>query len=107
MERLPELRLTDLLPDKPLRAAEPRLYDSLVHELARLGLHPYDVKAGGQANDQGVSVRLRYGERFDRLESRFFPWDSIERNDERISAFMRDAAVQVKKVLISEYYKRG
>ncbi|GJM72479.1 hypothetical protein HMSSN036_46950 [Paenibacillus macerans] len=72
MDRFPAPKLTALLPDKPLRAVEPRLYECLTRELRRLNLHPYDVKAGGQASGQGVAVYVRYGERFDRLEGRFF-----------------------------------
>ncbi|MED4955352.1 hypothetical protein ABEO75_23885 [Paenibacillus macerans] len=107
MDRFPAPKLTALLPDKPLRAVEPRLYECLTRELRRLNLHPYDVKAGGQASGQGVAVYVRYGERFDRLEGRFFTWDMVENQDKQIGGFMRQAAEQVKKTLIAEYYKKA
>lgn len=107
MTHLPMPKLTDLLPDKPLRAAEPRLYARLTDELARLGLHPYDVKAGAQLHERGVAVRVRYGERFERLDSRLIPWDWIEQNDEQIGVFLQETAMRVKRALIADYYKRG
>ncbi|MMZ68394.1 hypothetical protein D1872_310790 [compost metagenome] len=94
-----------MLPDKPLQSVEPRLYRLLVRELERLHLHPYDVKAGGRSDDHGVTVNLRYGEELGRVISRRFARQTLEGGDEEIAAFFRQAAEQIKKAMIADYFK--
>ncbi|WP_410769825.1 hypothetical protein [Fontibacillus sp. BL9] len=97
--------LAAMLPDKPLLAVEPRLYQLLARELQALHLHPYDVKAGGRADEQGITLNLRFGEDLGQLLSRRFAWEVIEAGDEEVVAFFREAAERMRKTLISDYFK--
>lgn len=80
--------LAAMLPDKPLQSVEPRLYRLLVQELERLHLHPYDVKAGGRADAQGITVYLRFGEELGQVTSRKFLWALVEGGDEEVLVFL-------------------
>ncbi len=97
--------LAAMLPDRPLQIVEPRLYNLLVRELEALHLHPYDVKAGGCADELGVTVNLRFGEELGQFSSRKFLWEAIDSGDEEILSHFREAAELMKKTLIADYFK--
>ncbi|GIP55176.1 MULTISPECIES: hypothetical protein [Paenibacillus] len=97
--------LAAMLPDKPLQLIEPRLYNLLVRELELLHLHPYDVKAGGSADERGVTVNLRFGEQLGQFTSRKFSWEAIETGDDEIATHFRETAELMKKTLIADYFK--
>lgn len=80
--------LAAMLPDKPLQSVEPRLYRLLVQELERLHLHPYDVKAGGRADDHGITVYLRFGEELGQVTSRKFSWALVEGGNDEVLTFL-------------------
>ncbi|WP_342429036.1 hypothetical protein [Paenibacillus sp. FSL L8-0158] len=97
--------LAAMLPDKPLQSVEPRLYRLLVQELERLHLHPYDVKAGGRADDHGITVYLRFGEELGQVTSRKFSWALVEGGNDEVLTFFKQSAEKIKKSMIADYFK--
>ncbi|MNN52661.1 hypothetical protein D3C81_1673730 [compost metagenome] len=77
----------------------------LLHELARNHIHPYDVKASGTRDGGGIQIELRYGERFNQLQTACFKREVIEEKPEEAANFFRDVGDEIKKAMISDYFK--
>ncbi|WP_435921845.1 hypothetical protein [Paenibacillus sp. DYY-L-2] len=97
--------LAGMLPDKPLRLMEPKLYGLLVKELERLHLHPYDVKASARCDERGFTILLRFGDDLGKLSSRTFSLEDLEAGDGQVAEFFRETANTMQRTLIADYYK--
>lgn len=97
--------LAGMLPDKPLRLMEPKLYGVLVEELERLRLHPYDVKASARSDERGLTILLRFGEDFGKMSSRTFSFEEMKAGDGKVAGFFRETAELMQRALIADYYK--
>lgn len=91
--------------DRPLELVSPELYRMLLHELARNHIHSYDVKASGTREGGGIRIELRYGERFNQLKTACFKREQVEEQPEEAAAFFRDVGDEIKKAMISDYFK--
>ncbi|WP_138494214.1 hypothetical protein [Paenibacillus pinistramenti] len=98
---------------RPLEFVSPQLYQILKNELARLHIHPYDVRAGGSRSGSGIQVELLYGEQFNQLKKGFFEdqeevqgiEQGIEGGAGEAALFFRQAAEEIKKAMIADYFK--
>ncbi|MMZ64222.1 hypothetical protein D3C76_209860 [compost metagenome] len=90
---------------QPLEHANPELYSILREELAPYHLHSFDVQASGAASHDDFTIVLKYGDRLSYSKEKSFSQHMIMEKDEDIRKFFRSAGDDIKKALISDYFK--
>lgn len=91
--------------EKPLEWVEPRLYLKLRQGMEPYNLHSYDVKSGAVADENGITVFLRYGENLTHVQEHFFKWEEIYSDSTDISSFFHTVGGDIKKAVISDYFR--
>lgn len=72
----------------PLQVLYPAAYDSLVSSLERRGLQPFDAEAEVRTNSDGTcTVRVAYGEEFDKCEEYVTHLRALKQPDEALIRF--------------------
>ncbi|SDE60308.1 hypothetical protein SAMN04488542_101111 [Fontibacillus panacisegetis] len=89
----------------PLEYTNPELYSILRQELAPYHLHSFDVQACGAACNEGFTVVLKYGDNLSYTKEKSFSQHMMKENIEDIRKFFRSAGDDIKKALISDYFK--
>jgi hypothetical protein len=93
------------LEEQPLRLALPDCYQRLVDHFSRHHLHSYDVTATAEAEANGWTIRLKFGEGSGEHRSRTFSVAELAGTAEELIAFYEDAAKACQKRLVQDYYK--
>ncbi|MNO01396.1 hypothetical protein D3C81_2215230 [compost metagenome] len=74
-------------------------------ELTSYHLHSFDVQASGVESNDDVTVVLKYGDRLSYTKEKSFSHHTVKENVEDIRKFFRSAGDDIKKTLISDYFK--
>lgn len=95
----------EMTADKPLNLVAPELHQIMLTELSLKNIHPYDIKASGISDKDGIQVKLRYGDGFKQLKTVFFKQEDTERTQEVATDFFQNVGEEIKKVMIADYFK--
>lgn len=92
--------------EKPLRIISPDLYNFIISEFKNYNIHSYDLLVNGTKKEKGIEITLRFGERFDRKQTKLFTFKTLEERDDELTEFIKDTVEICKKAMIDDYFER-
>lgn len=90
---------------RPLRFARPELYDRLLTELKTLHIHSFDVQASIIEKEKDAEIILRFGDDFSQSMSETFSYEAIQRINEEVISFFKEATEKSQQAIVADYYK--
>lgn len=94
-----------VLKEKLLRFAAPKLYERMIEAFSIYHIHPYDVHATVKEKENGLEVSLKLTSDLSQSLKHEFSSEQVNRPNEKVTLFFKEAADQLKSMLIADYYK--
>lgn len=87
-----------------LRVEYPRLYETLMKELAKHHIHPFDVAAACREGDDKVEILVQYGQGFAHKKAYTLSKEELNDDLEEYRNFCKEVAEICKETMIADYF---